>query len=192
VPYTEEEVRQILAAIDRSDWEEVRLEADGLTLVVAKSGPPTLGPVGVAAADGAAAAATAPTGALPAGAAPPARAATPTAAQAGWPQGSDPIEVIDEAHASTPAPATSHARRADVSTVLAPSLGLFWRSPKPGAPPFVDVGDRVDADSTVCIVEVMKLMNHVKAGCTGVVTAIHANNGEMVEYGQPLLTIAPE
>jgi biotin carboxyl carrier protein len=52
------------------------------------------------------------------------------------------------------------------------------------------VGDRVEPDSTVCIVEVMKLMNHVKAGCAGVVAAIHPNNGDMVEYGQPLVTIA--
>ena len=193
MPYTEEEVRQILAAIERSDWEEVRLEADGLTLVVSKSGPPTLGPIGATAAAGAPAEGTVPAGAVPAVASMTAvPAARPADPQASWPQGNDPIEVIDEAHASTPTPATSHARRADVSTVLAPSLGLFWRSPKPGAPPFVDVGDRVDADSTVCIVEVMKLMNHVKAGCTGVVTAIHANNGEMVEYGQPLITIAPE
>jgi acetyl-CoA carboxylase biotin carboxyl carrier protein len=109
-----------------------------------------------------------------------------------WPEGGEPYEVFDEAHAATPSPATSHARRADVTTVLAPSLGLFWRSPKPGAPPFVEVGDRVEADSTVCIVEVMKLMNHVKAGCAGVVSAIHAQNGEMVEYGEPLITIAPE
>ena len=56
----------------------------------------------------------------------------------------------------------------------------------------MEVGDAVDADSTVCIVEVMKLMNHVKAGTTGVVTAVHVENGEMVEYGQPLVSIAPD
>ena len=180
MPFTEDEVRQIMEAIERSDWEEVHLRSDGFTLVVSKSGPPTL------AAPVAAAAAAAPAAALAAGTRPPSPAAV------SWPQSDEPLEVIDEAHAETPAPATSAAGRAGVNTVLAPSLGLFWRSPKPGAPPFVEVGDRVDADSTVCIVEVMKLMNHVKAGTAGVVTAIHADNGEMVEFGQPLLTITPE
>lgn len=183
MPFTEDEVRQIMEAIERSDWEEVHLKSDGLTLVVSKSGLPTLtAPAATAVAE----APAAPPAVLPAGARPP------TPAAVSWPQSDEPLEVIDEAHAETPAPATSAARRAGVNTVLAPSLGLFWRSPKPGAPPFVEVGDRVEADATVCIVEVMKLMNHVKAGTAGVVTAIHANNGEMVEFGQPLLTITPE
>lgn len=179
MPFTEDEVRQIMEAIERSDWDEVHVRSDGLTLVVSKSGPPTLTPAAPPTAEGAPA--------------PPARAvAARTPAAVAWPQSDEPLEVIDEAHAETPAPATSHARRADVTTVLAPSLGLFWRSPKPGAPPFVEVGDPVEADSTVCIVEVMKLMNHVKAGSAGVVSAIHAENGEMVEYGQPLVTITPD
>jgi acetyl-CoA carboxylase biotin carboxyl carrier protein len=75
--------------------------------------------------------------------------------------------------------------------VTAPSVGLFWRSPKPGAPPFVEVGDEVRPDDTVCIVEVMKLMNHVRAGVAGTVRAVHPQNGEMVEHGDPLFTIEP-
>ena len=72
--------------------------------------------------------------------------------------------------------------------VTAPSVGLFWRSPKPGAPPFVEVGDEVGPDDTVCIVEVMKLMNHVRAGTAGTVRAVHPENGQMVEHGDPLFT----
>jgi biotin carboxyl carrier protein len=68
---------------------------------------------------------------------------------------------------------------------------LFWRSPKPGAPPFVEVGDEVGPDDTVCIVEVMKLMNHVRAGTAGTVRAVHPENGQMVEHGDPLFTIGP-
>ena len=75
--------------------------------------------------------------------------------------------------------------------VTAPSVGLFWRSPKPGAPPFVEVGDEVGPDDTVCIVEVMKLMNHVRAGTAGTVRAVHPENGQMVEHGDPLFTIGP-
>jgi acetyl-CoA carboxylase biotin carboxyl carrier protein len=76
-------------------------------------------------------------------------------------------------------------------TISAPSLGIFWRSPLPGAPPFVDVGDEVTPDTTVCIVEVMKLMNHVKAEVTGRVVEILAENGSPVEQGQALFTVVP-
>jgi acetyl-CoA carboxylase biotin carboxyl carrier protein len=71
-------------------------------------------------------------------------------------------------------------------------VGLFWRAPSPGAPPFVEVGARVAAGETVAIVEVMKLMNHVVAAAPGTVQAVLAENGARVEYGQPLFTIDPE
>jgi acetyl-CoA carboxylase biotin carboxyl carrier protein len=73
--------------------------------------------------------------------------------------------------------------------VLSPLLGVYYRAPKPGEPPFVEVGQIVEADSIVGIVEVMKLMNTVRAGAGGVVTAIHAPNAEMVEFEQPLIRI---
>jgi acetyl-CoA carboxylase biotin carboxyl carrier protein len=79
----------------------------------------------------------------------------------------------------------------DVTTVGSPSIGLFWRSPKPGAPHFIEVGQEVSADDTVCIIEVMKLMTHVKAGHDGTIARIHPSNGDMVEYGTPLVDIAP-
>jgi len=75
--------------------------------------------------------------------------------------------------------------------VVSPSPGIFWRSPEPGAPPFADVGDSIDASATVCIVEVMKLMNHVKAGTSGVVVAVYGDNGVAVRKGQMLFAIAP-
>jgi biotin carboxyl carrier protein len=69
---------------------------------------------------------------------------------------------------------------------------LFWRSPSPGAPPFVEVGQTVAAGDTVAIVEVMKLMNHVAAPVDGVVTAILVDNGASVEYGQTIVIVDPE
>jgi len=75
--------------------------------------------------------------------------------------------------------------------VRAPMVGTFYRAPVPGAAPFVEVGSVVAEDQTVCIVEVMKLMNEVRAGCRGRVVAIHAENGALVEYGQPLIVIDP-
>jgi acetyl-CoA carboxylase biotin carboxyl carrier protein len=76
--------------------------------------------------------------------------------------------------------------------VSAPSVGLFWRSPSPGAPPFVDVGSRVGPDDTIAIIEVMKLMSPLKAGLSGVVTAILAENGATVARGDALVLVDPE
>ncbi|MEZ5766867.1 MAG: acetyl-CoA carboxylase biotin carboxyl carrier protein [Paracoccaceae bacterium] len=77
------------------------------------------------------------------------------------------------------------------SEVPAPLLGTFYHAPKPGADPFVKVGDRVTEDSVIGIIEVMKLMNQVTAGIAGTITEIVAPNGELVEHGQPLVRIQP-
>ncbi len=68
-------------------------------------------------------------------------------------------------------------------------LGTFYRSPKPGEPPFVEVGSRVDVDTIVGIIEVMKLMNTVRAGVRGTVTELLARDGALVEYGETLLRV---
>jgi acetyl-CoA carboxylase biotin carboxyl carrier protein len=67
---------------------------------------------------------------------------------------------------------------------------LFYRSPAPGKPPFVAEGDWVEAGQTVAIVEAMKMMNEVVAEHAGIITAVHVGDGEIVEYGQPLFTVA--
>jgi acetyl-CoA carboxylase biotin carboxyl carrier protein len=77
-------------------------------------------------------------------------------------------------------------------TVTAPLLGTFYRRPKPGEAPFVQVGDRVERDTVLCIVEVMKLMNSVHADQIGTVVAIHAEEGDLVEFGAPLISILPD
>ena len=75
--------------------------------------------------------------------------------------------------------------------VRAPLLGTFYRAPRPGAPPFVEVGASVEPDTIVGIIEVMKLMNTVRAGARGVVREIRARDGVLVEYGETLLTLGP-
>lgn len=75
------------------------------------------------------------------------------------------------------------------SPVVAPNLGTFYRSPKPGAPAFVEVGDRVEADTEICLLEVMKLFTSVKAGVAGTVRSISAADAELVEGGQTLFYI---
>jgi acetyl-CoA carboxylase biotin carboxyl carrier protein len=74
--------------------------------------------------------------------------------------------------------------------IRAPMLGTFYRSPAPGDPPFVELGKRVQADDTVCLIEVMKLFSSINAGVDGVVTRIPVENGTMVEFGQMLIVIA--
>jgi acetyl-CoA carboxylase biotin carboxyl carrier protein len=76
-------------------------------------------------------------------------------------------------------------------TVNAPMVGTFYRAPSPDAPPYVDIGDSVTADTVVCIVEAMKVMNEIKSGLDGVVTEILAETGSAVEYGHPLFRIEP-
>lgn len=115
------------------------------------------------------------------GAAPAAPAATPDAT---------PAPVF----ASAPAiPAsTSDTRpmpRGDATPVPAPLLGIFYRAPRPGEAPYVQVGGRVEPGSIIGIIEVMKLMNTVRAGIAGEIVEISAANGELVEFGQPLLWI---
>lgn len=95
------------------------------------------------------------------------------------------------AAAATPARAPLHPAPFDGTAVPAPLLGIFYRAPRPGEPPFVQVGDRVEADTIIGIIEVMKLMNSVRAGVAGEVTGISAGNGELVEFGQALLWVRP-
>jgi acetyl-CoA carboxylase biotin carboxyl carrier protein len=73
--------------------------------------------------------------------------------------------------------------------VTAPLLGTFYRSPKPGAPPFVEVGAQVVEETIVAIIEVMKLMNTVRAGVSGTVTEILVADGALAEYGETLLRV---
>jgi len=98
--------------------------------------------------------------------------------------------------AAAPAPAPSSASAApqasadpNVVAIRAPMSGTFYRAPSPNAPPFVEVGSRVDASSTVCIVEVMKLFNTIAAGVSGTVVEIVAANEAAVTTGMPLIWI---
>ena len=79
-----------------------------------------------------------------------------------------------------------------LAEVTSPLLGIFYRAPRPGAPPFVDIGSRVDEDTVIGIVEVMKLMNSVRAGVKGKIIEILCENGALVEYGDVLLRVRPE
>ena len=102
--------------------------------------------------------------------------------------------------ASLSAPASAAARDAvpvpaepedQFVVIKAPMVGTFYRAPAPDAPPFAKVGDSVDPETVVCILEAMKIMNELKAGVSGTVRNILVDNGESVEYGEPLFEIEP-
>lgn len=196
VPLSPEDVRALVAAFDGADWDEMTLTVDGTRLVLSRSGRPPTPADGPGAGAGAPAAPPPPPTVTPApstapseqGMAPPAPGGGPRVAAAS-PSGQGAAAVPGAPAAGAPGPPGAAA--ATGRRVTAPSVGLFWRSPKPGAPPFVEVGDEVRPDDTVCIVEVMKLMNHVRAGVAGTVRAVHPENGQMVEHGDLLFTIEP-
>lgn len=119
-------------------------------------------------------------GAAPVAAAAPAVIATPVVASA--------------APAAAPAvaaePAAAPVAAEDTRTINSPMVGTFYRAPSPGAKPFADVGQKVKAGDTVCIIEAMKLLNEIETEYDGVIKEILVENGLPVEFGQPLFVIA--
>lgn len=79
-----------------------------------------------------------------------------------------------------------------LTVVRAPNLGLFYRSPKPGAPPYVQIGEEVGEDTEVCLIEVMKLFTPVVAGVNGILRRVCVEDGALVEFDQPLFYVEPK
>ena len=101
-----------------------------------------------------------------------------------------PAPLATAPAAPAPVPATPEAAApSTANAVTSPMVGTFYRSPSPDAPAFVEVGQSVRAGDVLCIVEAMKMMNQIEADRAGTVTAIHAENGEPVEFDQPLITV---
>ena len=91
---------------------------------------------------------------------------------------------------AVPAPSAAEAAKgAGLKTIDSPIVGTFYRAPSPDAEPFAKVGDRVSADTVVCIIEAMKVMNEIKAEKSGVIKEILVENATPVEFGQPLFSI---
>jgi acetyl-CoA carboxylase biotin carboxyl carrier protein len=113
----------------------------------------------------------------------PAAAPAPEIIVAGLPQGTS---------TTLPSSASSEVRSSEeLHLVKSPIVGTFYGSPSPGAEPFVKVGAYVESGQTLCIVEAMKLMNEIESDMSGEILRIFAENGQPVEYGQPLFGIRP-
>jgi acetyl-CoA carboxylase biotin carboxyl carrier protein len=158
-----EDIEALVELFAASDWDELHLKIDGLELFLSNdpNARLTVPP----------AASQAPVGALH--------------AQQASPQGMG--------HAA--APPSQVAAISDVPThwvaIKAPNLGTFYRAPKPGAPPYVELGQAVSQETEICLIEVMKLFTAVCAGTKGIIRRILVNDAEMVEYGQALFYIEP-
>lgn len=100
-----------------------------------------------------------------------------------------------QAPAAPAAPAAAESAPAadsDLVDIVSPTVGTFYQSPQPGDPPFVKVGDRVSADTVVCIVEAMKVFNQIPAGVSGTIAKIVARDGEGVDFNAPLFKVKPD
>jgi acetyl-CoA carboxylase biotin carboxyl carrier protein len=97
-----------------------------------------------------------------------------------------PPQPAPPAPVSAPGPTPAHESVATGAAITAPMLGVFYRRPAPGEPPFVEPGDAVQPDTTIGIIEIMKLMNPVSAGVAGVIAGFEADDGAHVQFGEVL------
>jgi acetyl-CoA carboxylase biotin carboxyl carrier protein len=155
-------LESLIRAIDESSLDSIEIERGGTRLRLAKT-PDTF---------------AAPASAAPVASAPVAAAPAPAAA---------PAAPAPSASSPEPAPAVASG-----TEITSPMVGTFYRAPTPDAPAYVEVGKKVSKGDTLCIIEAMKLMNELEAEISGTVTAILADNGEPVEFGQVLFRIEPD
>ena len=170
VPLTEDEVRRIgriIETLEQSTFDYLQLELGALKLTVAKGNAAMALPAGAAAAP-----APAPTPAAP----PPAPSVASPA-----PAGT----------ASAPAPAAASAAGSGLVDIVSPMIGRFYSQPEPGAAPFVTPGSKVGPETTVGLVEAMKMFNAVHAGTTGTIAEVCVQDATIVEYGQVLFRVRP-
>jgi acetyl-CoA carboxylase biotin carboxyl carrier protein len=158
---SEDDVLQILKLIDESHFDYFQLEVGDLKITVSKGEPIPLA------------------GATPVNAAPPPASVTAPVAKAAT-------------QAPSPQPSANPAAIPEgMAAITAPLLGTFYVAPEPGAPPFVKVGQIITEDTTVGLIEVMKVFNSVRAGVKGTIVEVVAQNGQFVEFGQTLFIVKP-
>jgi acetyl-CoA carboxylase biotin carboxyl carrier protein len=184
VPLDFNQIRQLLETIAKTDFAEVTLKSDNFELIVRKttssiSNQILSGQVGSGVVGGSA------------------LTSTPPTPQVVSPEVSETIVTRSSVEnsltkGSTVSPSTLTTHDQKLVEVLSPMVGTFYRASAPGEQPFVEVSDRVRSGQTVCIIEAMKLMNEIEAELSGQIIEILVQNGEPVEYGQPLMRINPD
>ncbi|MEA5618928.1 acetyl-CoA carboxylase biotin carboxyl carrier protein [Cronbergia sp. UHCC 0137] len=178
MPLDFNEIRQLLATIAQTDIAEVTLKSDEFELTVRKavSFNNQIPPLGQATVGGV-------------------LGSVLTSVPTGNNAGSASLDVAtgrDNSGGGSQAPLSVNVSSTKFVEVSSPMVGTFYRAPAPDEAAFVEVGDRVRSGQTVCIIEAMKLMNEIEAEVSGQVMEILVQNGDPVEYGQPLMRINPD
>ena len=158
---TPDDIKSIIDLFDNSDWAELHIHSDEFEIHLAKD-PAVRSRL---------------------------RATGSSAPEPGPAPPRAPVAAAQPS-ASPPAPAPT-AVPEGMLIVRAPNLGTFYKAPKPGAPPYVEIGERVEPDTEICVIEVMKLFTPVRAGVTGIVRQALVSDAELVEFDQPLFVIEP-
>ena len=170
----EDDVIQIIRYLEESDFNELRLQIGDLRIAVNRSGSlsplPEVDP------------------AMTPPAPPPAYSPPPVPPPPVEEPPLAPVSNVPEAQPD----AESDVDQEQLVSITSPMLGTFYKAPKPGEPPFVEVGTVVDEDTTVCIIEVMKLFSTIKAEKRGRIAQVCVDDGQLVEYRQTLFMLDPD
>lgn len=165
------EIREIIKLLDQSSVQEFELENEGLRISVKKGAQVTAGPV--AEKPAVTAVKSAPVQVVPA-------------------QATAPVDKVPQPEVlikPSQAEEKPIAEEDTLEKIVSPMVGTFYSRPEPNAPAYVKVGDQVNANSIVCIVEAMKLFNEIEAELSGEIVKVLATDGQLVEYGQPLFLV---
>ncbi len=157
------EIKELVKLIDESSIEELEIENEGARLSIRKPGIPEQQVVQ----------------AVPQSAIAAIQAAQPAAAPQAAP--AQPVEQT-----------ATQANDDSLHKITSPMVGTFYSAPSPTSPSFIEKGDKVTPKTTVCIVEAMKLMNEIEAEVKGEIVEVLVENGQLVEFGQPLFLVKPE
>lgn len=171
-----QEIRELIKLMDQSNLDEFKYELDGAKITLKRNKEKII------AADVVSVAAPK---APEAPAAPKAEAPAPAAPAA-------PKTEAAPAKAEAPAAPSANVDDPSLVKITSPMVGTFYSSPSPDQPAYVKVGDKVDEESIVCIVEAMKLFNEIEAEVKGEIVEVLVQNEQLVEYGQPLFLVKPE
>jgi acetyl-CoA carboxylase biotin carboxyl carrier protein len=112
-------------------------------------------------------------------------------AASSWPSAAGSVQTTGTGDSASSSSASAAPHAEELHTIKSPIVGTFYEAPSPDAPPFVKVGDAIQEGKVVCIVEAMKLMNEIEADASGDLVRVLVENGQPVEYGQPLFAIRP-
>ncbi|MBN6186018.1 acetyl-CoA carboxylase biotin carboxyl carrier protein [Aneurinibacillus sp. BA2021] len=167
------EIREIIKLVDQSGITEFKIEEDGTKVSIKKGNVVNVSQPVVE------------------------MVQVPQAAPAVQQAAPAPAPKAEAAPQAAPAPKAEPAAaeavdEAGLHKITSPMVGTFYKAGEPGAAPFVQAGDKIKSDTVVCIVEAMKLFNEIEAEVTGEIVKVLAEDGQLVEYGQPLFLVKPE